>query len=162
MKFTYLDITVEGDLTEAELRLMAVKEAIKLEFGTVTLTGNNPPALTSVRNWAIAQIKVLAEERRSSLDDIVSDNITLANEIIIYYLNDRPTDPQPGIYVIANAMAVRRSVTLRAMLENLLTRWQAIQSKIADIMPELDRLLTEIENASTIEEVEASLASVEW
>jgi len=120
------------------------------------------PDVETVRAWALETAKMWAKQRRSNLDDIVSDNITLAIEIAIYFINDRPADPQPGIYVIANAMAVRREVTLRVMLENLLTRWRAIQAEIANVMAELDRLLDEINTASTVTEIEAVLASVAW
>lgn len=158
----FLGIRVEGDLPENELRLLAVREAIKIEFQAVSPAGSNPPPLEDLRSWALSNIKKIAKKQRSDLDDIVSDNITLANEIVIYYLNDRPADPQPGVYVIADAIATRRGVTLRTILENLLTRWQAIQADIANVMPELDRLLDEVDAATTIEEIETALASATW
>ena len=77
---------------------------------------------------------------------------------MIYFVQGRPVLPQAGVYKIANALALRRSLALRDMLEALLSRWQAVQDRVVIVADELDRLEDAINAAADVVEVAAALS----
>lgn len=115
---------------------------------------------------AITIINDQADAAETKLDSLITGKparaMLLNTEIVEYYKAGRPADPAANVYVIANALALRREITLRAMLENLFLRWRNIQAKIALIVTEFDRLTEAINAAGSRAEIEAILAGAEW
>lgn len=122
--------------------------------------------LEGVREYALLYVRQAASEAESSFDARITSSPTKAiflnTEIVEYYAQGRPTNPNANIFVVANAMATRRGITLHDMLKSLFLKWRNIQSSIADIVTELDRLVDEIETAVTIEEIQSILEGVNF
>jgi hypothetical protein len=124
------------------------------------------PKLETIRVAAIDEINRQAKDAEDQIDQILEDHhiraIQLNTEIVDYVNAGRPASPSPTRYVIAAAMATRREITLRDMLEILFDRWRTMQERIATIITELDRLIEAIEAATSIEEIATALASMDW
>lgn len=122
--------------------------------------------LNRQRRAVMDYAKQLAQDAENQIDDLVSGNyvraIMLNTEITHYAQAGRPANPSPNVYVIADAIANRRGQPLRDTLESLFDRWRDIQSRIAAIVTELDRVETALDAAETVAEVEAVEASVNF
>lgn len=122
--------------------------------------------LDRAKTEALAEVRRQAEKQEGSIDTLISGNfvraIMLNTEIVHYVDAGRPASPSPTVYIISDAMATRRSVTLHDMLELLFARWRDVQGRIATIITELDRAIDEINAATTVAEVEAVLIGLNW
>lgn len=144
---------------------IAISNYIAAHFGQRDDDGQYiPPGVEIVRAWALETVNELATKKENALDRLIAGKreTYLNNEIVDYYKSGRPANPNPTIYAIANAMAIRRGINLRDMLEILLTKWLSIRERLIAIITELDRVTGEIEAAGNIEEIEVALASVTW
>lgn len=122
--------------------------------------------LDGVREYALLYVRQAANDAESGFDDRITSSPTKAiflnTEIVEYYKQGRPANPAANVFVVADAMATRRGITLHDMLEILFLKWRAIQTQIAAIVTELDRLIEAIEAAVTIEEIQAILESINF
>lgn len=118
--------------------------------------------LEESRAWALATVRSEAREQAISTDNFIDDSPTLAAEILIYFQAGRPTNPSAAVYVIADALANRRGATLRDTLEALLSRWRAVQGRVAGVVSELDRVEEELAAAGDVATVAGVLAGVDW
>lgn len=147
-----------------------IDELIKSAFsalGTFDNSGSFIPAdVETVRSWALTEVMRQAALAENDIDSAIANNparITfLSTEIVDFYNNGQPTNPNPVRYVIANAMATRQGIMLYDMLVSLLARWINIRDRIADIMTELDRLIEGIEAAATKLEIGQILATMDF
>lgn len=122
--------------------------------------------LNQIKREALEAVRRQAGLQENRIDNLISGNfvraIMLNTEVVNYVQSGRPANPSANVYAIAAAMATRRGITLRDMLETLFSRWRTVQSRIATITTELDRVTEAIQAATTIEEVEVVLAGLDW
>jgi hypothetical protein len=151
---------------KAEINGLIIENDDPAGFAAAFIQAHYEPDLATVRSWALTTVRQLAAERENQLDALVAGSrtraIMLNTEITNYWQSDRPADPNPAVYAIANSLATRRGATLRATLEGLFTRWQAVRDRIVTITTELDRLEEEIAAASTVTDIEAAMAGIDW
>ena len=122
--------------------------------------------LPEIRTAAIVTLNEQAAAAEGAIDSLIAGHhvraLMLNTEIVAYFEAGRPADPAANVYVIANAMATRRGITLRDMLEILFSRWRDVQADIGDIVTELDRVTEAIEAATDEAGVQAALDGAVW
>lgn len=163
---TFLGITVEAPTEEAAKSLAVtswLQQFNEIDFDTETVSID----LETVRAAAIEAVTNEAKAEESQLDALLSGNfvraIMLNTEIVDYVVHEgRPASPSAARYKLAAALSARRGDTLRDTLESLFAKWRDVQDRITIIITELDRLTEALESATTIEQIETALASMDW
>lgn len=147
-----------------------LNELIRLAFSMLGTIGNNnviiPADIETVRTWALGEVKRQAALAGIMQDSAITDNpqymIMINTEIVDFFMQGQPTNPNPVRYVISYERAVRKGVTLYEMLTSLLAKWLIIRDRVSVIAPELDRLTDDIETATTKLEIGQILATMDF
>ncbi len=113
--------------------------------------------LAEAKAKALVVVRQRAAEAEAEIDNLLGGHflraVMLNTEIVQYINAGRPASPSHTVYALADALAQRRGVSLREMLEALRSRWLTLRGRIATIITELDRVEDELSAAGSVGEI---------